>query len=378
MISRIQKILFVLLLSTGCTQTHHTVGSSPYTPTVTPGVDVTAAGTVTSINNGTVPKAVTTGQFLEVTGTNLWDAGPINLANAASVTGVLPIANQAAQTLTGNVTGNTGASVVSGITGVSPIPITPNNLQFVAAAVPTISQAYTTTPTGSNLLVHSQDTDAGAGTNVTLQYGATVAPVLTNTAGVTINNSYGELALLTTLYGQEASDSYFAIYPGQHAKTTAYYMLYFDTAGNGIALNSQTGTSLNVAGAVIANATSTGLAVTGALSSTTTLTLSGALVLNSPQTISCSTGGSFNVAATPTPGIIVTSGTLSSNCTIAFATNASTGLYTLDMSGVTLGTSFGVVFTNGTATKTYLSSSVLSGTLATVWTHGANTLAVNF
>jgi hypothetical protein len=107
MISRIKNILFVLLLSTGCTQTHHTVGSSPYTPTVTPGVDVTAAGTVTSINNGTVPKAVTTGQFLEVTGTNLWDAGPINLANAASVTGALPNANQGAQTLTGDVTGNT-------------------------------------------------------------------------------------------------------------------------------------------------------------------------------------------------------------------------------------------------------------------------------
>jgi hypothetical protein len=48
------------------------------------------------------------------------------------------------------------------------------------------------------------------------------------------------------------------------------------------------------------------------------------------------------------------------------------------MSGVTLGATFGVVFTNGTATKTYVSSSVLSGTLATVWTHGTNTLAVNF
>jgi hypothetical protein len=107
-------------------------------------------------------------------------------------------------------------------------------------------------------------------------------------------------------------------------------------------------------------------------------TFSQAIVLGSPQTIACGTGGALNVAAAPTAGIIVTSGTLSSNCTINFATNAASGLFTIDMSGVTLGATFGVVFANGSATKTYLSSSVLSGTLATVWTHGTNTLAVNF
>jgi hypothetical protein len=96
--------------------------------------------------------------------------------------------------------------------------------------------------------------------------------------------------------------------------------------------------------------------------------------------IACGTGGTQTITAAQaiTPGLIVTSGTLSSNCTLDFSTNASTGYYVLDMTGVTLGATFGVVFKNGTTTKTYLSSSILSGTLAIVWTHGTNNLAVNF
>jgi len=111
---------------------------------------------------------------------------------------------------------------------------------------------------------------------------------------------------------------------------------------------------------------------------TYTASFKGAIDLNSSQTIALGTGGTQTVPASPTPGLIVTSGTFSSNGTIDFTTNASNGFYVLDMSGVTLGATFGVVFKNGTATKTYTSSSVLSGSLALVWTHGANTLAVNF
>lgn len=97
-----------------------------------------------------------------------------------------------------------------------------------------------------------------------------------------------------------------------------------------------------------------------------------------PTSIACGTGGTQTVAANPTKDYTVTSGTLSSNCVIDFGTNATNGLFHLDMSGVTLGATFGVQFKNGTATKTFLSSGVIAGTMAIVMTTGPNTLAVNF
>jgi hypothetical protein len=107
-------------------------------------------------------------------------------------------------------------------------------------------------------------------------------------------------------------------------------------------------------------------------------TLSNTLIGGSPPTIALGTGGTQTVPANCPPQVTVTSGTFTSNGTIDFSTNATSGIFFLDMSGVTLGASFGVVFKNGTATKTYLSSSVISGTLAIVTTTGVNTLAVNF
>ena len=74
----------------------------------------------------------------------------------------------------------------------------------------------------------------------------------------------------------------------------------------------------------------------------------------------------------------MTTGTLSSNCIIDFGANNTSGIFLVDLSGATIGSSFGIQFKNGSATETYLSSGVIAGTLATVWTHGANTLAVNY
>lgn len=52
----------------------------------------------------------------------LWRASPMNLAGgSASVTGTLPAANQAAQSLVGDVTGTTAANTVTGLTGSSGI-----------------------------------------------------------------------------------------------------------------------------------------------------------------------------------------------------------------------------------------------------------------
>ncbi len=98
---------------------------------------------------------------------------------------------------------------------------------------------------------------------------------------------------------------------------------------------------------------------------------------NSDGTLTCLTGGTV----TPSSGafgVIVTTGTLSSNCIIDFGANNTSGIFLVDLSGATISASFGIQFKNGSATLTYLSSGVIAGTLATVWTHGANTLAVSY
>jgi hypothetical protein len=94
------------------------------------------------------------------------------------------------------------------------------------------------------------------------------------------------------------------------------------------------------------------------------------------STYACGTGGTEVIGANAF-GVVVTTGTLTSNCVLNFATNDPTGIFYVDMSGVTLNATFGIVFENGTATQTVLSTSN-AGTLATVWTHGANTLAVRW
>jgi hypothetical protein len=121
-----------------------------------------------------------------------------------------------------------------------------------------------------------------------------------------------------------------------------------------------------------------GTSITGEISGNTMFTLAaGGFQPNNSGTISCGTGGTHAIP-TNTFSFVVTTGTLSSNCVLNFATNASSGLYFVDLSGATPGATFGIEFENGSATKTFLSSSVLAGTLATVWTHGSNTLSVNY
>jgi len=91
---------------------------------ITAGGDLTGTlplPVVARINGATVPVAgaLTTGNVLKVTGASALSYGAVDLAGGANhVTGLLPNGNQAAQTLTGGVTGNTGASVVEQLNGV--------------------------------------------------------------------------------------------------------------------------------------------------------------------------------------------------------------------------------------------------------------------
>ena len=96
-------------------------------------------------------------------------------------------------------------------------------------------------------------------------------------------------------------------------------------------------------------------------------------------TYPCGTGGTQTINPV-SYGLTVTTGTLSSNCIIDFGANNPTGLFYVDLSGATPGATFGIQFKNGSAASSVFTSSLVpSGvTLATVWTHGANTLAVSY
>jgi hypothetical protein len=85
----------------------------------------TTSQTVIRINGTTITTGGSTGQILQMTGAGAAGYAAVNLALAASITGVLPIVNQANQTMSGAVGGNTGASTINltgnaAITGVLP------------------------------------------------------------------------------------------------------------------------------------------------------------------------------------------------------------------------------------------------------------------
>jgi hypothetical protein len=325
---------------------------------------------------------------------------------AAGVTSVaLTSSDLPAITDTGDVpcTGTGGSRSgcnVTAISGSTPIPITPNALSWVAGAVPSLTQATQTSDIATNgLTILSQAGFASA----TLTHKIAGIPIFGSPAPsnagtvnpVTILRAGGTDVFGVSTQNLSAAQTAGMVWlggPAVDAPTTTNYAFQGD-GSSFFTLNAPSGSLIgfDVANSRIISMTSTrfepssdnvvSLGVAGqafADVETYTATINGAITLGAPQTIACGTGGTFNVAATPSPGILVTSGTLSSNCTIAFGTNAANGLYHLDMSGATLGATFGVVFTNGSATKTYTSAGIISGTMAIVWTHGANTLAVNF
>jgi len=151
--------------------------------------------TVVNINGASVPASgsLTTGNVLQVNGASSLTYAPVNLAGGANfVTGVLPIGNQASQTLAGDVTGTTAASIVSAISGTSPIVITPATFQWtIATSNPTIKQADQTgaSTNGQNLTIQAQNatgtTSTGGNVVLTAGTGTTAAGVITLSNNVT-------------------------------------------------------------------------------------------------------------------------------------------------------------------------------------------------
>ena len=129
-------------------------------PTITLTGDTTGSGsagaittTTGKINGVAITGTPTAGNQPIASSSTAAVWGALNLAGgAAFVTGALPAANQAAQTMGGDVTGTTAASIVSAISGSSPIAITPNSLQWISTAVPVLTQADVTTASATGAL----------------------------------------------------------------------------------------------------------------------------------------------------------------------------------------------------------------------------------
>lgn len=68
--------------------------------------------------------------------------------------------------------------------------------------------------------------------------------------------------------------------------------------------------------------------------------------------IACGTGGTQTIAAAQaaTPGLNISSGTLTSNCTIDFTTNASKGWFLVNLVNISSLSTFSLIFKNGAAT----------------------------
>lgn len=132
---------------------------TPTWTTISGDVSITNSGitTVNKIDGASVPSAgsLITGNILQVTGSSTLSYSAINLAGGTNyVSGLLPASNQAAQTMAGDVTGTTAASVVSKIDGAS-VPaagslITGNVLQVTGPA--TLSYAAINLAGGANFV----------------------------------------------------------------------------------------------------------------------------------------------------------------------------------------------------------------------------------
>ena len=315
-------------------------------------------------------------------------------SHSVGSTVIQPATTAGSLTLGGDVTGSGSATVVSSITGTTPIVVTPNELQFKNTATPLVDQAplastsadggaagTTTTIAAENGQAATGAThNGGTGGNLAIQSG-TGGTSGSATAGVNgyIDESSGSAGSAVQIFQDGflvGQTTYGARYPGNVTPSASNYLFYCQTSGAAVAINAGSTLNLNVSGTPVEEIAGTAVQFGQPV---------GGIVqfqwLTTASAVACGTGGTQTITSAQAirPGLIVTTGTLASNCVLDFSTNASNGWFTLDMSGATVGSTYGIEFKNGSATNTILSTGVLTGqTLATVWTHGTNTLAVNW
>jgi hypothetical protein len=140
--------------------------------------------TVIAVHGTTIPAggSLLTGNVPQVTGPGALSYAAVNLAGGTQhVSGLLPTANQANQTLTGDVTGNTGAAVVAAVNGVA-VAGTPSSGNIMTATGP--ANAHWAPPAGGSGLTTGLASARPSATGSQNRYQCTDIPVQYTDTGV--------------------------------------------------------------------------------------------------------------------------------------------------------------------------------------------------
>lgn len=241
--------------------------------------------TVAKINGSTVPAggALTTGNVLQVTGVGALSYGAVNLAGGANfVTGVLPSANQAAQTMGGDIAGTTAAATVSQLTGAANIVtvITGTSMKYQAATSSasagnirtfhnfTIQGRDKADAANRNLLSWgnvANDTVAVGDVNVAMQLNATTAAF--NSATTVTHNTGGTLATTGNFRTGQSAWAWYA----RNSVSTDLLVLSTNNPANTLIIGSSSwgsvtinGPSLSLVATMTFNVSSAGIGLSGA------------------------------------------------------------------------------------------------------------------
>ena len=165
-----------------------------------------------------------------------WAPSPMNLAGgAASITGTLPAANQAAQAMGGDGSGTTGALVVNKVSGASAISISqPAFTWTLGAGAPTLSQATAASGVNpTNFIIASQAPNAGSTTLLTNTPGSVFFNVAVPGASGTAGTEAGfggqrngtNFALFVPRVGAATTNAYAYIGPNANAPSGTNYLI---------------------------------------------------------------------------------------------------------------------------------------------------------
>ena len=348
-------------------------------------LDVTTANTVTLAANVSLAGAAGTGglSLNAMTGASLFPTGNFTYAAASTMTLSMTGSNAADQITLGTATTN-GKYLPTGIT------------YSAAVATPAFAQTAPTTdtPTSAFNLV-GQPPYSGALVNVRGGSPTIVlAPPATGDGGV-FNTNEAVFTLERSDGGPIGGGNQLLEQCGALISSSPSTLACWGAGNNANTANSYflrvTATTSSLSGT-----TSSDLEVSGTqffLASGTTSQIgkpfAGISVPIDPATsasIPCTTGGTQTISAAQsiTPGLVISSGVLTSDCIIDFGVHAATGIFWVDISNVTTTdlASHNLVFTNSsgdagtstvTITQTILTSQqAILKTVIGVWTHNGS------
>jgi hypothetical protein len=294
-----------VLTATGGTAAHWAAASgiTALTGDVTASGTGSVAATVARINGATVPAAgsLTTGNTLGVTGASALGYSALNLAGGAGyVTGVLPAANQASQTMGGDMVGTTAAAYVSTLSGNS----------SATAPVTLLGTYIGVSGSGTyGTLGAIRSFDSGSGFNILGSYTPSASYVALSTGGATLYvggdynqaHSFGTVFIeATNIIGLYSTQGNYMLYANENST-----LLSIGGAGSGAPIVITWGTSPTITSGASATSLTVGTNKASASlilqqdAGITAWTLSGgnALAMQAPST---ATSISINQAATST------------------------------------------------------------------------------